>query len=107
MTKSSSITWIIKKNNALDKNALLAWNHSWCSLGNCLIFSYVFWLFIGNSDFDPEHQTRFSLMLGGVLMTGWTFLLLWAVRKPIERRVVILITAFPVVFGLFTISLLG
>jgi exosortase/archaeosortase len=42
--------------------------------------------------------------IGGSLMTGWTFLLLWAVRKPVERRVVILITAFPVVFGMFIIS---
>jgi hypothetical protein len=39
-------------------------------------------------------------------MTGWTFFLLWAVRKPIERRVVILLTAFPVVFGMFVISLI-
>ena len=43
--------------------------------------------------------------MGGSLMTGWTFLLLWAVRKPIERRVVILLTAFPVVFGLFIVAL--
>lgn len=72
-----------------------------------LFFPFVFGVFIGNSDFDPEYQTRFIMMLGGVLMTGWTILLLWAVRKPIERRVVILITAFPVVFGLFVISFLG
>jgi len=45
--------------------------------------------------------------IGGSLMTGWTFLLLWAVRKPIERRVVILLTAFPVVFGLFIVALIG
>lgn len=70
-----------------------------------LFFPFVFGVFIGNSDFDPEYQTRFIMMLGGILMTGWTFLLIWAVRKPLERRVVILITAFPVVFGLFVISL--
>jgi hypothetical protein len=40
-------------------------------------------------------------------MTGWTFLLLWAVRKPIERRVVSLLTAFPVIVGLFTVTLIG
>jgi hypothetical protein len=32
------------------------------------------------------------------LMWGWTFLLIWADRKPLERRGVILLTAFPVVF---------
>lgn len=40
-------------------------------------------------------------------MAGWTLLLLWAVRKPIERRVVILLTAFPVVSGLFVVALIG
>jgi hypothetical protein len=45
--------------------------------------------------------------IGGSLMTGWTILLIWAVRKPIERRFVILLTAFPVVFGMFVVSLVG
>ena len=36
------------------------------------------------------------------LMWGWTFLLIWADRKPLERRGVILITAFPVVFLLLS-----
>ncbi len=40
-------------------------------------------------------------------MMGWTFLLLWAVRKPVERRVVILLTAFPVVLGMLIIAILG
>lgn len=31
------------------------------------------------------------------LMWGWTFLLIWADRKPLERRGVILLTIFPVV----------
>ena len=39
-------------------------------------------------------------------MTGWTLLLLWAVSKPIERRIVILLTAFPVVFGMFVVTLI-
>ena len=45
--------------------------------------------------------------IGGSLMIGWTVLLLWAVRQPIERRFVILITAFPVVFGLSIVALIG
>ena len=40
-------------------------------------------------------------------MTGWTLLLLWAVRKPIERRGVILLTAVPVVYGLLIVGLFG
>lgn len=36
------------------------------------------------------------------LMWGWTFLLIWADRKPLERRGVILLTVFPVVVLLLT-----
>ena len=31
------------------------------------------------------------------LMWGWTALLIWADRKPLERRSVLLLTAFPVI----------
>ena len=72
-----------------------------------LLFPQIFGLLTGNPDFNPDLQFRLSMGIGGTLMTGWTFLLLWAVRKPIERRVVILITAFPVVFGLFIVALIG
>jgi len=40
-------------------------------------------------------------------MAGWTLLLLWAVQQPVERRFVILLTAFPVVFGMFVVALIG
>jgi hypothetical protein len=72
-----------------------------------LLFPPFFGILIGNPEFNPNLQTRFIMGMGGSLMTGWTLLLLWAVRKPVERRVVILLTAFPVVFGMFVIALLG
>ena len=72
-----------------------------------LLFPQIFGILMGNPDFDPDLQTRIIMGIGGSLMTGWTFLLWWAVRKPIERRVVILLTAFPVVFGLFIVTLIG
>ncbi len=72
-----------------------------------LLFPAVFGILIGNPDFNPDLQVRTIMGVGGSLMTGWTFLLLWAVRKPIERRFVILLTAFPVVFGLFITTLIG
>jgi hypothetical protein len=72
-----------------------------------LLVPQVFGIMTGNPDFNPDLQIRLFLGIGGSLMTGWTFLLLWAVRKPIERRVVILLTAFPVVFGLFIVALIG
>jgi hypothetical protein len=36
---------------------------------------------------------------GAPLMVGWTVLLFWANLRPVERRDVLLITAFPVVVG--------
>ncbi len=72
-----------------------------------LLFPKLFGILTGIPDYNPDLQTRLIMGIGGTLMTGWTFLLLWAVRKPIERRVVILLTAFPVVFGLFIVALIG
>jgi hypothetical protein len=71
-----------------------------------LFFPSLFGLLIGKPEFSPELQTRLVMGMGGSLMTGWTFLLLWAVRKPVERRVVILVTAYPVVFGMLVIAVI-
>lgn len=72
-----------------------------------LFVPQVFGVLTGNPGFDPDLQVRLIMGIGGSLMTGWTMLLLWAVRKPIERRAVILLTAFPVVSGIFAVTLLG
>ena len=66
----------------------------------------VFGVLIGNPEFSPDLQVRLIMGIGGSLMMGWTLLLLWAVRKPVERRIVILLTAFPVVLGVFIITLI-
>jgi len=70
-----------------------------------LLVPHIFGILTGNPDLNPDLQLRLAMALGGTLMAGWTFLLLWAVREPIERRFVILLTAFPVVFGLFIVAL--
>ena len=67
----------------------------------------VFGILTGTPDFDPDLQIRLIMGMGGSLMAGWTLLLLWAVQQPVERRFVILLTAFPVVFGMFVIALIG
>lgn len=72
-----------------------------------LFFPPVFGLLTGNPEFNPDTETRLTMGIAGSLMTGWTILLIWAVREPIERRFVILLTAFPVVFGLFMVALVG
>jgi hypothetical protein len=71
-----------------------------------LLFPSIFGILTGNLDFNPDLQIRLIMGIGGSLMIGWTLLLLWAVKKPIERRTVILLTSF-VVMGLFIVALIG
>jgi len=40
------------------------------------------------------------------LMLGWAFLLFWGSFKPIERKGLLLITLFPVVFGVSVASIM-
>lgn len=72
-----------------------------------LLSPSIFGALTGQRGFDPDLQVRLIMGIGGTLMAGWTCLLLWAVRRPIERRAVILLTAFPVVFGMFVVALVG
>lgn len=53
----------------------------------------------GDADFDPTADYRYAMRFGASLMLGWAVLLLWADRKPLERRGVLPITVF-VVAGL-------
>lgn len=52
------------------------------------------------SDYTPEIPYRYAMGLAGSLMLGWTLLLLWADRRPSERKGVLLITNI-VIIGLF------
>lgn len=72
-----------------------------------LFFPSVFALLVGRPDFNVDLQVRLAMGVGGSLMIGWTFLLLWAFLKPVERRGVLLLTACPVIVGIFTIVLIG
>jgi hypothetical protein len=45
-------------------------------------------------------EFAYALRTGAPLMAGWTMLLLWADRKPLERRGVLPITIAPVIAGL-------
>ena len=48
---------------------------------------------------DPTGSYRFAMGYGASLMLGWTALLLWAYRRPIERRFVAALTVV-VIYGL-------
>ena len=54
----------------------------------------------GLQNFHPGIEYRYAMGMGASLMLGWTALLLWADRKPLERKGVLLITLLPVVLGL-------
>lgn len=41
---------------------------------------------------QPSGSYRFAMGYGASLMLGWTLLLLWAYQRPLERRVVALLT---------------
>ncbi len=51
-------------------------------------------------------EYMFAIGWGASLMLGWTSLLIWADRKPIERRITILFTAVPVIIGIILTSIL-
>lgn len=72
-----------------------------------LLFPPLFFTLTGTPDYTPDLQVQLIMGVGGSLMTGWTLLLIWAARRPIERRAVILLTAFPVVVGMFVVALAG
>ena len=60
---------------------------------------------IGSPGPDSGHVlgTRgavYAMAIAGSLMLGWGFLLIWADRKPVERKGVLIITAIPAVVGL-------
>jgi hypothetical protein len=67
----------------------------------------LFGLLTGRPDFNPDIEVRLIMGIGGTLMTGWTLLLIWALQEPVGRRAVSLLTAFPVVFGMFVIAMIG
>jgi len=54
----------------------------------------------GIANFNPGNDYKYSMMIGASLMLGWTILLIWADRKPVERKGIILITIIPVVIGI-------
>jgi len=72
-----------------------------------LFFPKVFSIVTNNPNFAPELETRLIMGIAGSLMLGWTLLLIWAFLKPIERRFILLLTAFPVVLCLFVIALIS
>ena len=54
-----------------------------------------------------ETEFRYPMGLAAALMFGWTVLLVWADRKPVERKGILVITVFPVITGLVLSGVYG
>jgi len=67
----------------------------------------VFGLAYGIPGFRPGSDYRFAMGMGASLMLGWSALLLWADRRPFERRGVLILTLVPVVAGLLANEVRG
>jgi hypothetical protein len=63
-----------------------------------MLFPKLFVSFVG-INLTPDAGLYFGLRYGAPLMLGWTVLLIWADRRPLERKGVLLITLLPVVVG--------
>ena len=65
------------------------------------LFNSSVWAAINHMpNFHASWEFRYAQAFACAFMAGWTILLLWADRNPIERRGVLPITVFPVIFGL-------
>jgi peptidoglycan/LPS O-acetylase OafA/YrhL len=47
-----------------------------------------------------ETEFRYSMGLAASLMFGWTLLMLWGYRSPVERKGILPLTIFPVIAGI-------
>ena len=60
--------------------------------GLIMLFPPLFARNNGLSGFAPNVDFRYAMGMGAPLMLAWTVLLLWADRKPFERRGVLPVT---------------
>jgi lipopolysaccharide assembly outer membrane protein LptD (OstA) len=65
-----------------------------------MLFPPIAEAIFGIQHFNPGTDYRYAMGVGASLMIGWTILLLWADRKPVKRKDILLLTLFPVVTGL-------
>jgi hypothetical protein len=54
----------------------------------------------GLEDFRPGSDYSYAIDTAAALMLGWTALLIWADRRPLERKGVLVLTVCPVITGL-------
>ncbi len=65
-----------------------------------MLWPPLFRLGMGLPGFAPGVEYHYAMGMGASLMVGWTTLLIWADRKPMERKGVLPLTVLPVIGGL-------
>ena len=55
---------------------------------------------LGLTNFNPGPDYSFAMGMSASLMLGWTALLIWADKDPRARKGILLLTVFPVIFGI-------
>ena len=69
-----------------------------------MIISVLFEFSISMVNVSTEISYKYQTTTGSFLMLGWTILLIWADRKPIERKDILILTAIPVVVGIMIVN---
>jgi len=71
-----------------------------------MLFPALFVFMNQPTNFSADLAYRYAMGMGAPLMLGWTVLLLWADRKPIERKEILPITLL-VVIGEIVVQVWG
>ena len=71
-----------------------------------MIISIIFEFSVTMTNVSTDVSYKYQTGTGAFLMLGWTILLIWADRNPIERKDVLLLTAIPVVVGIMVINII-
>ena len=72
-----------------------------------LVYPSLYGILTGQPQLQVDLSLRLAMGIGASLMMGWTLLLAWTAKSPVERKAVFLLTAFPVIFGLIIVATTG
>lgn len=72
-----------------------------------LVSPWLYGILTGRPQLQINLSMRLTMGIAASLMMGWTLLLAWAAVNPVERKAVLLLTAFPVLFGLIIVAVAG
>ncbi|MGB5912042.1 MAG: hypothetical protein WBH31_12690 [Promethearchaeia archaeon] len=70
-----------------------------------MVMSIIFEFSLIMPNISTDLSYKYQTGTGAFLMLGWTLLLIWADRKPIERKDILILTAIPVVLGIMVINI--